>query len=286
LGYSDDTINRFELWLKTNHHKSTIRQLVLYAQKYRGVLAEPSEASELLGLPRDKRRMAMSALANLSKFLGKYEYWKMIVRNAGLKWEKRTSLEVVLDIMDARLCDSKEWLIRAIESLSKQHATVLIFDALTGLRPSEAYESSELITRLSQYEKLDRYLNREMMMLEHFRFKETFLRRCKNAYISFISPELLELILKHKPTLKYTSLNPKLNKHGLGCQMKQLRKYHGTLLREYLPTEVIDLLHGRVNESVFLRHYYKPFLKEIQQRTLKALHPLQSELMSAIEKKS
>ena len=283
LGYTKDVLNGFEEWLLKSHHHSTVRQLVKYAVEYHDVLSVPSKASELMVLNRDKRRMVMSSLANLSKFLGKYEYWKMIVRNTGLKWEKRTSLEVVLDIMDTRLSEAKEWLFKAIKSLSKQHATVLIFDALTGLRPSEAYQSCELITKLSECGKLDHYLNQEMMMLEHFRYKETFLRRCKNAYISFISPELLDLVLKYKPTLKYVSLNPKLQKHGLECQTKQLRKYHGTLLREYLPTEAIDLLHGRVNESVFLRHYYKPFLKEIQQRTTKALQPLQSELLSIIK---
>jgi intergrase/recombinase len=86
-----------------------------------------------------------------------------------------------------------------------------------------------------------------------------------------------------QPALKYVSLNPKLRKHGFECRMKQLRKYHGTLLREHLPTEVIDLLHGRVSESVFLRNYYKPFLREIQQRTMKALQPLQLELLNSIQ---
>jgi hypothetical protein len=211
LGYSKYVFNDFEQWLNKSHHHSTVRQLLKYAVEYHDVLAVPSKASEIMVLNRDKRRMVMSSLANLSKFLGKYEHWKMIVRNTGLKWEKRTSLEVVLDIMDARLSDTKEWLLKAVKTLSKQHATVLIFDALTGLRPSEAYQSCELITKLSECGKLEHYLNREMMMLEHFRYKDIFLRRCKNAYISFISPELLELVLKYKPTLKFISLNPKLN---------------------------------------------------------------------------
>jgi hypothetical protein len=273
----------FEEWLIKSHHHSTVRQLLKYAEEYHDVLSVPSRASELVVLNRDKRRMVMSSLANFSKYLGKYEYWKSIVRNAGLKWEKRTSLEVVLDILDARLSDTKEWLLKSINVLSKRHATVLIFDALTGLRPSEAYQSCELITKLSHSGQLNHYLNNDLMMLEHFRYKTMFLRRCKNAYISFISPELLDLVLKYKPALRYSSLNPKLQKHGLECRTKQLRKYHGTLLRECLPTEAVDLLHGRINESVFLRHYYKPFLKEIQQRTIKALQPLQSELLSQIQ---
>lgn len=53
-------------------------------------------------------------------------------------------------------------------------------------------------------------------MLEHFRYKETYLRKCKNAYISFISPELLDLVLRYKPNLRFVSLNPKLQKQGVG----------------------------------------------------------------------
>jgi intergrase/recombinase len=285
LGYTADVFDGFREWLLKNHHRSTVPQLFKYAQQYCGVFSVPSRASELLALNRDKRRLAMSSLANFGKHIGKYECWKMIVKNTGLKWEKKTSLEVVLDIMDSRLIDTKEWLLRAIGRLSIQHATVLVFDMLTGLRPSEAYSSCSLITELSEEGKLNQYLNKDLMMLEHFRYKDMFLRRCKNAYISFITPELLGLILENKPRLKYSSLNPKLRKHELECRVKQLRKYNGTMLREHLPTEVIDLLQGRINESIFLRYYYKPLLQDIQQRTIKALQQLQKELIETVRQK-
>ena len=42
--------------------------------------------------------------------------------------------------------------------------------------------------------ELSNYLNKELLMLEHFRYGDLFLRRCKNAYISFVTPELLELV--------------------------------------------------------------------------------------------
>jgi len=116
-------------------------------------------------------------------------------------------------------------------------------------------------------------------MLEHFRFANLFLRRFKNAYITFLTPELLKLITTLKPNIKYTTLYTKIRCLGLPNKTKQLRKYFATKLREELPTEAIDLLQGRINRSVFLRYYYKPFLKDIRIRTLKGIEPLQKELL-------
>jgi len=86
------------------------------------------------------------------------------------------------------------------------------------------------------------------------------LRKNKNCYISFLSEDLLELVLENKPRLTYSGLADALNKRGLHNPLNVLRKLFATTLREHLPTELIDLLQGRVNESVFLRYYYKPTL--------------------------
>ena len=65
--------------------------------------------------------------------------------------------------------------------MPREYSTVLIFDVLTGLRPTEAVNSCKLITELSEKGKLNTYLDRELMMLQHFRFPELFLRNSKNA---------------------------------------------------------------------------------------------------------
>ena len=119
-------------------------------------------------------------------------------------------------------------------------------------------------------------------MLEHFRHGDLLLRKFKNAYISFITPELLELITKLKPKIKYPTLHTKIYRRGFSNKTKQLRKYFATKLRESLPTVAIDLLQGRINRSVFLRYYYKPFLKDIRDRTLKGIEPLQKELLEVL----
>lgn len=222
----------------------------------------------------------MEALANLSKFLGMYEHWQNIKKSADLKWEKRSGLETVLNILNSNLEDIEAWLKEIIEKLPKKYAAVLAFAALTGLRPSEACDSCKLISELSEEGKLNDYLNKELMMLEHFKYKEVFLRGCKNAYISFVTEELLELVKACKPKFGYTALKSAIRKRRLGIKTKELRKLFGTKLREYLPSEMIDLLQGRVSSSVFLRFYYKPMLLNVQKKTLEALKPLENELMA------
>jgi hypothetical protein len=222
----------------------------------------------------------MASLSNLSKYLGIYEYWKDIIKNHGLKWEKRSALETVIDILNSNLEDTKIWLKKAIPKLPNEYGSVLIFDVLTGLRASESCLSCKLITELAEGNRLNQYLDGELMMLQHFRFKELFLRHNKNAYISFISKDLLNLILKVKPRVTYSAIRHKLNELGISSKMKDLRKLHGTLLRSCLPNELIDLLHGRVSESVFLRFYYKPILQDIRDKTLDAIEPLQKELLA------
>jgi integrase len=252
------------------------------SKKYAEVLEDPQKASKLSMLPKCKRKGVMSSLSNLAKYLGVYQYWKAIMKNHGLKWERRSALEAIIDILNTNLEDTKAWLRKAIPKLPKEHGTVLVFDVLTGLRPSEACNSCKLITKLAKNDRLDQYLDRELIMLQHFRFKELFLRRNKNAYISFVSKDLLNLVLETEPRLSYTALRKKMNRLGIRSQMKQLRKLHGTLLRKHLPPELIDILQGRVSESVFLRFYYKPFLQEIREKSLKSIEPLQRELLTIL----
>ena len=265
-----------------NHTRRYSKDLMRYVRKYHDVLGNPRKISKISVLPRDTKRLAMSGLANLSKYLGCYEYWKTLVKNAGLKWEKKVGLDIVLDIMNSDLQDCWVWLEQVLEKISREYGCVLVFTALTGLRPSEAANSTKLISNLHDIGRLNDYLNRELLMLEHFRYGDLFLRRCKNAYISFITPELLELITTYKPKIKYSALDTKINRLGFPTKTKQLRKYYATKLREYLPTEAIDLLQGRINQSVFLRYYYKPFLRDIKEKTLKGIEPLQKELLAIL----
>jgi intergrase/recombinase len=133
---------------------------------------------------------------------------------------------------------------------------------------------------------LDKYLDRDLMMLQHFRFPNLFLRRSKNAYISFITPQLLALVEEAKPRIKYSAIDTKLGREGFNTQTKQLRKLFATKLRTNLPQELVDLLQGRVSQTVFMKFYYRPLLEDARNKTLTSLQTLQNELIETVRTKT
>jgi len=270
-------------WLYRTHKRRYAKEMLRYSQKYAAILENPNLASQLLLLTKDMRRLVMSALSNLSKYTGCYDSWKETIRNYGLKWENRNGLETFLSILNTNLEETETWLKQVVLQLPKKYSTVLVFAALTGLRPSEATNSCRLITELSEQGKLDTYLDKELMMLQHFRFPDLFLRKSKNVYISFITPELLNLVLETKPQIKYSALDTRIGRLGYNNQTKQLRKIFATKLRNYLPKELIDVLQGRIGQSVFMKFYYKPLLLDIQQKTINVIRKMQNELLALLQ---
>ena len=127
----------FEEWLTKNHSRRYSKDLIRYARAYHAVLQNPKEISRVSVLPMDTRRLIVAALANLSKYLGIYEHWRALAKNAGLKWEKKLSLDIFLDMM-INLQDCLTWLRQVLEKIPKEYGCVLVFTALTGLRPTEA----------------------------------------------------------------------------------------------------------------------------------------------------
>lgn len=277
--------NNYGTWLSQNHVPKYTKELLRYSKKYAYVFDHPEKTSDLNLLSKPLRRLVMASLANLSKYLGIYSKWRDLVRNNGLKWERKSALETFVDIFETNLDDTKDWLFQVVEQLPKEYATVEVFTALTGLRPSEAVNSCKLIVELSAQNRLGEYLDSNLMMLKHFKFKDTFLRGCKNAYISFITEELLHLVLETKPVIKYATLQTKIKRLGFRNRTKQLRKLYATTLRNYVPHEVVDLLQGRISQSIFLRFYYKPFLTDIQRKTLEGIRLLQEEVFSVSHKR-
>lgn len=254
-----------------------------YAQRFGFVLFEPWKVSVVSGFSRDKQRNVMAALANLAKYLGVYQRWQVMKSEAGLKWRKRSQLEVFLSMMGTDLGVVKSWLLRAVEELPRKYSCVLIFDAVTGLRPGEACKSVSLLTELAEAGRLKDYFNERFQMLEHFRYSSMFLRGSKNCYISFVPKRVLELILEVKPRVKDYALREALHNAGLPGQLMGLRKLYATMLRDKgIPQEIIDLLEGRIGQSIFLRHYYKPdLLKKTRRKILKAVQPLLNEILAA-----
>ena len=137
------------------------------------------------------------------------------------------------------------------------YASVVRFACITGLRPSEAVESVKLIADSDTFRL---YYNPERQALEHFRFKEQFLRRTKTAYISFVSLDNLQPIMNLGcTTLTWSHIRLACWKVGVRMEMHLCRRIFASHLSACgIQSEVIDYLQGRVSSSVFSRHYLTP----------------------------
>jgi intergrase/recombinase len=254
---------RYKEFILKSVNKRTALDRINYAKKYCCIL-NSRNAQEILSLPNEKRIHVMKALSSLSKFVGCYDKWRNIITNYQLKWSNENSLDIFKNIIidhDKSYDSMVNWLKNFIHqsNIKKEYKNILLFTTLLGLRPSEALQSLKMIK-----DDTPNYINRNTMLLEHFRFPHHFLRRTKKAYISIINESILDLARNSSLLNSYRSLvsgikrdNPNYNIHTKYC-----RKIFATYLRNNgIEQEIIDLLQGRIPKSVFVRHYYRPELE-------------------------
>ena len=219
-------------------------------------MLKTGNASELLQLSDGNRRHAMEALACLSKYVGAYDTWKEITKRYQLKWTNGDdSFEIFKSIMDSKQNYSSmvAWLKETCSKLPKSHSNILVYNTLTGLRPDEAIQSLVILRN-----DHDNYLNKSNMVLEHFKYKDIFLRKTKKAYISVVTEPILQTAKESQDT-SYPALRSMVKRNGLDMHMKYCRKIYSTFLRTNgIEPEMIDLLQGRIPKSVFGRHYWRP----------------------------
>ena len=141
----------------------------------------------------------MESLAALSKFTGTYDTWQVIKKQAGLKWEQADAMSTINALLSGEATGAIAWLREVAAKLPVAYRVTLVLAALTGLRPSEAAASCALIHELAQKGQLSDYYDAEMQMLQHFKYPKPFLRRTKNAYISFVTPRMLDIVAASKP---------------------------------------------------------------------------------------
>jgi intergrase/recombinase len=149
-----------------------------------------------------------------------------------------------------------EWVKAAAAVLPTERANILFFDTLTGLRPAEAIMSIHLI-----HTELDNYLNPERMVLEHFRYQDIFIRHTKNAFISVLTLQLLEIAKRCATDCSWSAIYHMVNRKEMDMQMKYCRKMFATyVLSQGIDSEIVNLLQGRIGKDVFVRHYNRPDL--------------------------
>jgi hypothetical protein len=281
----------FREWLiRQGKTKSTVKYTVNYTKRFYTVL-DTEDASPLLTLSDRNKQHALTALANYAKFTGRYDKFLQLRQRYNLKWSRGDPMihferffneGLTLDVMLQRIR-------KMISLLPPIMGQIVKFGCLVGLRASEVVECVRLLNEQFTYTKTASeqlrytqasppYYNPERQALEHFRFPQ-FLRQTKKAYLSFVTPEMIDMVRyteRSIPTLD--AITHDCRRKGIKMEMYLSRKIFASFLRkEGIEPEVIDLLQGRVSQSVLTRHYLTPS-QDLKDRVLDALKQLQRQL--------
>ena len=260
----------FKNWLFKTHSRSYARDLFNVVRRYHKVLWDPQEVQRLHSLNSPSRRLVMAGLSNLSKFLGVYKAWQAIIENAGLKWSSGNDDALII----ARLTkvvegdEIFEW-IRQVKAAIPEFSVFMDFLAVTGLRYKEAITSWNLIVKLSEENHLGDYYKKDRSVLEHFRFKDLFIRRSKKVFISFVPPRIVEEI-STSPPLTRNILSKRIQRRRIRERFGDVREFYASFMLKFLKQPEIDFLQGRVSSSVFMRNYFNPvWIRDLKERALK-----------------
>jgi intergrase/recombinase len=129
---------------------------------------------------------------------------------------------------------------------------------LTGLRPSEAVESVKLI---QNSETFTHYYDSPSMTLCHYKFKDQVLRATKKAFLLYITLDNLQPIRDLGPkTPTYSAIRSTCKRRSINMDMRLTRKLFASWLIQVggIDSNTVDLLSGRVPQSVLVRHYQSP----------------------------
>jgi hypothetical protein len=172
-------------------------------------------------LSSSNRKHALSALAALSKYQGRYDQYLQLKQRYSLRWTSTSSVQSLQRFFnpdltfDVMLSKVKEM----IRLLPEPMALVIKHAVLTGLRSAEAVESVRLLNDISSIRsgrQQQMYYNPERQTLEHFRFPDMFLRQTKKAFISYITLDNLQ------PIAKMGGKIPTWNAIRLACRRMKL----------------------------------------------------------------
>ena len=264
--------NDFKAYVFKKYAKSWARTVYSYARKYAELVDNPSVVETFSG---SKKNSVLKSLVALSKFYGFYPEFKQRIEDYGIKYSRISSIDSFFRIFNNNNKDILVWYQKATSVLDDDCSTYLKFLLMSGLRPSEGIESFNLVRT-----RLEEYYNVEFGTLEHFRFKDMFLRNTKNVFITIV-PEALIQEIAEKEKVTSPMVTKKLQRNGLRIRLNNLRDYYATfMVRNGLIKEEVDLLQGRIGKSIFVRHYWSPAIKELKQRVLKALKELESNILS------
>jgi len=224
----------------------------------------------------------MSSLSALAKYLGVYEDWRRLIHQYQLKWSGKSKDEIVI----ARLTKVKnpeevfEW-IKAVKKARPDYEAFMDFIAITGLRFVEAVTSYNLIRKLEKEGKLSEYYDSDKEVLEHYKFKDLFLRKAKKVFVSFVPREVIQRIIENGK-LGRSGIQTAVKRLGLPLRFGDVREVHNTIMSKYLSEAEINFIAGRISGSVFMTNYFNPkWITDLKQRVFKGISEIQNKISTA-----
>jgi intergrase/recombinase len=203
-----------------------------------------------------------------------------ILRITGLSGNKLIVLVPLLEALTHH-SDLNEWYQCAQSVLAPNERLYLRYMLQVGVRKEEGIKSFNLIISLGS-KLCSEYYNEETGFLEHFRYPKMFLRTTKNLYVSAVPKEMLEEIW-HSGRVSYSMIRKGLQRKCLKLRVKELRSFYATNMRELgLLSEQIDLMQGRIGNTVFMQHYFKQNPKVLSDKIIGLLPKLEESLLNLI----
>jgi hypothetical protein len=260
-----------------------------YAMQYKDCLFN-GDLSRVRDLSDGMRPNILKALAALAKYSGCYDSFKRLVKDYDLGWGGRSADDIFIDRLTHVQNPDEIWTrIKTVKGVRPDLTELLDLMAITGMRFVEGITSYHLIGELAADEKLpvcivDKqykggYYNRDLSALEHFRFKSTFIRSSKKAFVSFVPAKIVEAISEGPEIATGDAVQKLVQKKGLQLRFGDIREAHATLMTKYLKPPEIDFLHGRVTASVFMQHYFNPALiGDLKYRVFQGIQEIQQKI--------
>jgi len=264
----------FHEWLLGRFSYAHAVDCYAYARRYAHILFS-WRLADVENLPA--KRHILMALANLSKFLGCYRQFKMMVEDSGVSWSSGSKSNFMSVFLDENVDVAFDYFRRIMNSdVDEDLKRLTRFLLLSGLRPCEGYLAIRFLN-----ERREGYLDEGRMLLCHWRFPE-FSRNGKRCFLTVLTRSMMADLTRPWTISEWNhkKVRRRLHRVGLPVRLYLFRKAFGTYLRmNGIPLEAINLVQGRTTPtSVFEAHYFRPVLDDIVARVRTVVEKLEQEI--------
>ena len=294
-----DLISEIDAFLAFAQNKYTAKksyeEVRLYSRYLKYLVSFDIFAKIIMNQTPGARRHILKVCSIFAKYLdGKYvteeftKAFQIMRKRLGLKWTTPKRVKTIIE----RLEKPEEIASKIIANIENpKHQLFTIFMLAAGLRSKEAEEAWEGF--LKYYRQINGIHMVEIMKI----------RKTKRAYFAFITPNLAFIMLnlealrdnRRFQRVRKIDLTEVWDSWKKACQkagydhraypLYYLRKVNATLLRRVLDQEMVNLLQGRVPETVLDQYYNVESLQYLYEKYMETVGRLVDRLLLKLEAK-